>query len=437
MIKIVIPPDNIPERTYAVKMIFAHFLGLNYVLNQEETEYTQVVWEDKKLLFTNKFWENSAPLSYLNERNFPKVQYVRCEWTTEENIPMLYGKGDFVRTENSIFCPIDVPASVFFMMTRWEEYVGGEKDTISRAEGKKSVAYTNGFLNRPIVNEYVEMVWNMMCSLGYQGDRKDRKFEIIPTHDIDHPYMRQRILKSGYYLMKSVIRRDWPSVISFCRDIFLDPYDVYDFFMDCSESIGAKSHFYFMSADPSTTQDKESPYYHSRKFSRIVESVRVRGHIIGFHPGVFSQISRVAWGEEKKRIETIVGQPISEGRQHYLCFSVPNTFRIWEENNMKIDSTLSYHDVEGFRCGTGDIFPVYNILTRKDSDLLERPLVVMDATLTGYQHYKMDKIKEVLDYYLSIGKKYRMPITLLFHNSSFTGGKGVELKKLYKEIFRN
>ena len=417
-------------------MVLGHFLGLNYTLHEEQVEQTEIFWGDKKVIFADVLWKDGMPLSYLNEDNYPRVKHFRTNFAPEGNVPALYSKGEFDVSYDTVYCPIDVFASVFFMLTRWEEYVNKKKDEYGRFEGIDSIAYKNHFLDRPIVNEYVEMVWNMMKEIGYNKERKITQFELVPTHDIDHPFMRKRVLKSFYYATKSLLKWDIPSVSCFIKDLFHDPYDVYGFFMDCSEAIGVKSRFYFMSADPGTALKQDSPYMKDSRFSKIINSIKRRGHIIGFHPGVFSLESKDSWSKEKKKLESKIESTVVEGRQHYLCFSIPDSFSQWESNQMEIDSTLSYHDVEGFRCGTGMAYPVFNIISRKEYKLMERPLVVMDATLTGYRHYTIDKIKEVLHYYIEIGKRYGMPITILFHNSSFTGNYGRKLKGVYSEFFK-
>jgi hypothetical protein len=57
----------------------------------------------------------------------------------------------------------------------------------------------------------------------------------------------------------------------------------------------------------------------------------------------------------------------------------------------------------------------------------------MDGTLRQYQEYPLDKVSDVLNYYISIGKKFGSLITLLFHNSSFYGDwKGYDI--VYEKI---
>ncbi|MCS7165160.1 MAG: hypothetical protein RMJ51_02630 [Candidatus Calescibacterium sp.] len=49
---------------------------------------------------------------------------------------------------------IDLFASCFFMLSRWEEYVINKKDIHHRFSGLSSLAYRKGFLEKPIVNQF-------------------------------------------------------------------------------------------------------------------------------------------------------------------------------------------------------------------------------------------------------------------------------------------
>ena len=102
-----------------------------------------------------------------------------------------------------------------------------------------------------------------------------------------------------------------------------------------------------------------------------------------------------------------------EGRGHYLRFEVPTTWQILEDAGMEIDSTCGYADKEGFRCGTGQEYSVFNILTREKLKLKERPLLLMDTSLFGYQQLDQDIIRDLVNK-LSL---HTNMFTVLWHNT--------------------
>lgn len=67
-------------------------------------------------------------------------------------ITIIYGEDKLIIDRNSktIVCGIDIFASSFFMLTRWEEYVNKKRDNHNRFPASESLAYKFGFLNRPI-----------------------------------------------------------------------------------------------------------------------------------------------------------------------------------------------------------------------------------------------------------------------------------------------
>lgn len=438
-ITIYVPNNNLQERLYIVKTFFDVFVGIQSEIKTFEEDYSLIcLSNNKSIRIADALWsryrENSA---YLVPDALPKVIYSSNIYTPEADIPVLYGDGAIELKADQILCGIDVFASSFFMLTRWEEYVCPQLDSYQRYIGTQSIAYLNNFLFRPLVNEYAEMVWNMLKALGYEGARNDRKFEVVATHDVDHPYLELRILRTIKYVLKDILIKDFTSSLIRLKDFFRDPYDTFDFLMTTSEDAGIKSHFYLMAADASTTVSKPSKAIGSKQLKRIVSMIQNRGHIIGFHPGVFSYKDPCEWTSEKEIVDDYLGRPVKEGRQHYLMMSIPDTLSIWENSDMEIDSTLAYADVEGFRCGTGDIFPYFNFLERKEYRLKERPLILQEGTLVTYRKYPVESVAERMKSYFEIGEKYKMPITILFHNSSFSGRKGFQLRKQYIKALKN
>ena len=113
-----------------------------------------------------------------------------------------------------------------------------------------------------------------------------------------------------------------------------------------------------------------------------------------------------------------------EGRGHYLRFEVPTPWQIWEDCGMGVDSTCGYADKEGFRCGAGEEFSVFNILTREKLKLKERPVILMDFSLFGYQKLGWNKIKDILRKLM----KNKKTFTILWHNSQ------IEHRKIYEQL---
>jgi len=429
--KIIIPNNNINERDYIVDILLSEFLGLGCELKIKDTQDYQIILRNgNNLIIKDQFFNNfPKDLEYLNEKNIPeKVEFGKNDFIVEDDIPIIYGN-DFVRVKSEngkkvMECGIDIFASSFFMLTRWEEYVNKTMDKHNRFPAYASLAYKFNFLDRPVVNEYVEMLWNMLEFLGCNQKRKKREFKFIPTHDVDISYKYRSLFSGLREIGGDILKRknlklalsNLKTKVSTHLKIEKDPYDTYDYLMDVSESIGVKSYFFLHSSRAS-----KYDYNNDRFLKKIADRILKRDHFLGYHPSYDAHKDLELFKKDKRKIEDLIGQKLIFGRQHYLRFEVPTTWRIWEDANMEWDSTLSYSDKEGFRCGVCYPYSVFNILTRKKLKLKERPLIVMDSTFVTYQpHITPEEANDKISNLVEKVKKYNGEFVFLWHNSNFS-----------------
>jgi hypothetical protein len=303
------------------------------------------------------------------------------------------------------------------------------------------LAFKEGFLDRPIVNEKVKELKEKLFVLDNSLVFKEREFELVITHDIDSLYF----WKSFPQLLKLVggdilKRKNIRLALERIKEYFLvktkkrkDPFDTFDWLMDKSEGAGMESRFYFMSGG--VTEYDNNYKIDEPKAVELIKKIKERGHTIGIHPSYNAYNDAKQFKKEKYLLEKLTGQKIIEGREHFLRFEVPATWQIWEDNGMEIDSTCGYADKEGFRCGTGDEFSVFNILTRKKLKLKERPLIVMDGSFTTYQaDMNSIEIEQKIKSLIKNVQEYQGTLVLLWHNSSFYGQNQKIYQKMYKRI---
>lgn len=77
---------------------------------------------------------------------------------------MIYGQrmtGDSYYREcnHDIQQRLDVFGKASFILTFYEGVVKGDRDVHDRCLAEASLAYQEGFIERPIVNEYLEILW--------------------------------------------------------------------------------------------------------------------------------------------------------------------------------------------------------------------------------------------------------------------------------------
>jgi hypothetical protein len=446
MLRIILPDNNHSERKYAVEVLLKDFLGLDIdmVFNEHEQHYRIQLENGATLKVEDHFFSQfPGEKSYLDKHYIPRDVIVQKKTSNsflpENDIPVIYGASKIKISDADITCGIDIFASTFFMLTRWEEYVCKERDHYGRFPVKASLAARAGFLHRPLVNEYLEMLWNMLRHLGIRQERKDQKFQLLLTHDVDYPllwaspFFFLKKLGGDVFKRKSMTEAVF-SIRSYAATNFgkrHDPYDTFDYLMQLAESVNTPAHFFFMAGGKS----KLDPKYNLEAdfIKKLMVEIHERGHRIGMHPSFETFDNEELFREEKSRLEAVSPQPITCGRQHFLRFSVPETWRIWGNCGMEWDSTMGYPEQEGFRCGVCIPFPVFDFLERKKRKLREIPLLAMDTTFTVYKKSTGEETIEHLKNLLSKVQKYRGTFAILWHNSSFNTPEYSKLREVYKE----
>lgn len=443
-IKVAIPPGFTPEKEYIIGVLLSDFLGLDYTLQVSNTlNYILTLPNGKQLILQDAFFKHfEESEGYLHRKNIPnKATYTETDFSSEADVPVIFGDQNFKINENDITCGIDIFASSFFLLSRWEEYVITEKNENGNFPSEESFLQRNKIQHRPIVNEYVELLWNMLVHLGLKENRRPLKYTVKLTHDIDLIARYDNSTKYIKALAGDLILRKNPGLwLKTTSDYFKikneeinDPYDTFDFLMDVSEQNGLTSHFYFIPGLPSETDFR----YHinDKRVIRAIDKIKERNHKIGIHPSFSSFKNKEQLDIEIARLEKH-HSPITEGRQHYLKFSNPETWQDWEDTGLKYDSTIGYENRLGFRAGVCYEYPVFNILSRKKLNLIEQPLIFMESAV-----YDRRNISEVftseLQSLVQTVKKYNGNFVFLWHNSNINTYEWRKAGANYPEIVKS
>lgn len=459
------PPGHIEERNYVFRVIFKEFLGLSYETQEILGDQVQITLKDDKkertLILPDVFFQIDSdkwltlaslprePLSIWNvSQDLPEAR------VTNTNMPIIYGKllengRWFKQTEKDITLGLDILGSIFFMLTRYEEIVSSSRDEHDRFPAKASLLCREKILERPIVNEYLEILWACMKLLWSGLERKKRNYRLFLSHDIDHPFVVynqdwKQIFRNiiGDFINRKDLRLSLQRIECKVKNDFkLDPANTFDFIMDLSEKYGIRSEFYFMTDHTAGPLDGGKYSIDEPEIKYLMQRIYERGHKIGFHASYNSYNDPQQTKEEFKKLVQVteklsIKQDSWGGRQHYLRFENPTTWQNWEDARLSYDSTVGFADHIGFRAGTCYEFPVFNLKTKKVLNLIEYPLIVMDVTLwsSNYMGLKLSEITERVINLSKICRYYEGIFTLLWHNSSLLTSSQ---RKFYVEILNS
>ena len=456
------PDTFLSERRYVMDLIIKNWLGIEYEHHIWQEAYSQIEVSDNQELTLGmpdiffqtpeKIWLTdhslpTLPLPLMNlENHLDEIPL------TNSRIPIIFGCNNLGATsqrkwqqtqpflwenDKDSYLGIDIFGSAFFMLTLYEDYVKSDRDQHDRFPSTASLAYQNGFLDRPIINEYIEILWWCMKRLWPRLERKKLSFRTSVSHDVDMPFAQaftaptQLIRKCGGDIFKRNSLRlaynrfsTWQSVKR--GNYKQDPNYTFDRIMDISEQYNIKSAFYFKTTCTNTVYDDDYPIDHLfiRKLMREINS---RGHEIGLHTSyeTYQNMGQTK-AEFQKLLQVCQEEGIHQdqwgGRQHFLRWKVPCTWRNWAEAGLNYDSSLSYAGHSGFRCGVCYDFPVFDLEQRKQLSLIERPLIIMEGSVLGEQYMGLNG-QVALNFMAELKARCRLyegNFTLLWHNSSFT-----------------
>ena len=158
--------------------------------------------------------------------------------------------------------------------------------------------------------------------------------------------------------------------------------------MNAGEALGVACEFYFMTVQRRGRYE-EAYDLNKPELQELLHRIHRRGHVIGLHASYDSFRSSQTL---KKELDFLLSSARRAGvtleavggRQHYLRWENPTTWRSWEQAGLTYDTTVGFAEHAGFRCGTCRDFPAFDLLESRKLDLRERPLVLMDATLKDY-----------------------------------------------------
>ncbi len=434
------------ERRYAFEVTLGDWLGLDYAAAPaERTDVRITLMGDdagRALHLPDRFFP-AAEAAWLEPSSLPGAAIT--SWSPhapcgpiEAPLPVLFGAApgpsDASTTAQRLDLPIDIFGSIFFLLSRYEEVVSPQRDSHDRFPASASFSHRHGLLERPLANEYLEVLWAYLQRLWPGLPRRTRRYDVVPSHDIDVPFAavgrpwRRVVLGAAADLVRRrapglAVRRLVAKLAPAGRAIQLDPNNCFAYILDTSERHGLTSTF-FVKAAASDPRYDDDYALDAAPVAAVLRMIHARGHELGLHPSyhTYRDGSRLQaeFAGLLRAAERLGCQQDQWGaRQHYLRFATPATWRHYAEAGLAYDATLALADQPGFRCGACYDFPVYDLAQRRMLPLRERPLTVMEGTLldANYLGLSFDAAHERIVRLAAVCRRLAGTFNLLWHNN--------------------
>lgn len=363
-------------------------------------------------------------------------------WTSVLGLPslptpaMASPPAPFVSVEGEVWSvAYDVPSLMWWMLSRKEEVNRTDRDSHDRFAATFSHAYRNDYLDRPIVDEWVDILRQVASRCWHGLELVRSEFSWCPSHDVDFP--SRYAFRTPRGLAREVgldlLRRHKPSNLFAAARVLAttrrglhraDPANTFDWLMDLSERYSARSAFYFICGRTNPRLDAAYEPEHPA-IRATLSQIHLRGHEVGLHPSYDTYLRPDLIATEAARLRRVCAEMSIEqdtwgGRMHYLRWRTPDTLYGWELAGMRYDSTLGYADRAGFRCGTCHEYQAFDPVVDRPLRLRIRPLIAMEGTVLSSQYMGLATpeaafaaLAQLKDRCRAVGGRF----TLLWHNS--------------------
>jgi hypothetical protein len=343
----------------------------------------------------------------------------------------------------------DLIGLIYWNLARIEEIESDKLDEFDRFSAKSSHAYKHNYLERPVVDEWLHILGQIILRLWPSVKLREHTFTLSLSHDVDEPSiycfepwaaifraMGGHLIKRGD--LSAFFKAPLLKLISRKKFSTFDDYNQFDWLMKCSESVNVKSTFYFMAGRSDCARDGKYEI-HDPRIVNLLRKIYRRGHRIGIHPSFNAYKNNEIIQHEIRSLKAVLAEEGIEqmdwrSRMHYLRWENPATLLALDAAGINIDSTLGYADRAGFRGGTCFSFNAFDAVTQSQKSIRIEPLIAMDCSVIEqkYMGYGVsDKAKAKLLTLKHCCERVRGNFSLLWHNSNLTS---VAQKELYFSV---
>lgn len=405
-----------PRILYTLEFVFRYVLSLDIQFIYDKQFFIEAT--KRKLNYSNHKFSHSkcltiSPSSILIQKDIRKKEELSLLLDNIE-LPHITKKTD-----------IDPFGIIFFMISRYEEYINPNTDMHDRFPATESIAYKKGLIEYPIVDAWIDWLRKKINQVySDYSPIPPPAYHFTPSYDIDHV---RAYLWKGFTRTSGGIMRDF---LKGNKDLFFerlkvlsgqekDPYNLFEYFNSIDKKYDSSAIYFWLLGD--FGKFDKNPHHQQVHFRNEIRKVSSK-NTIGIHPSYQSFLDAGQMKIEIDRLQDISGQnSITKNRFHFLRFNMPESYRLLLNLGITDDYSMAFPDYIGFRAGTSHPFYWYDLENECSSNLKIHPFQVMDVSLKNYMLLSKEESMERIASIIENIKRYGGHFVSLWHNSSFHG----------------
>jgi len=421
--------EDSPRLRYIAEIILGDILGISW----------EIITDRRKLgkhIAINYSHENIhgafkiSPAELLFETGVCPKKIEISEWK---------GLCVFFQTSPDSDLRFDIFSAAFYLVTRYEEYLEFEPDEHQRFRSSSSLAFKNGFLEKPVIdlwtNELAKAFLQHFPSLAFRRN----EYGSLLTIDSDQPFkhLGKNIFRSigGLFRDKANIPGKMTEKYRTVIKGEKDPFNVFDYMIENLEKHSTESRFFFPVGDYSK-YDK-NPSWKNAEYRKLIRKL-AENYQIGVHPSYFASADGQMIITETARFRSMLGKVPCISRFHYLRLFLPGSYNNVLLAGISEDYSMGYPDETGFRAGIARPFFFYNLISDIKTSLRIIPFQVMDSTLFNHKKLDPERSKELVLRLINETKKVGGLFVSIWHNTSLLDNdEGRSWREVYEFTLEN
>ncbi len=430
MILVHIPEENKTKLKWVFHVVFSEWLKLDYEIIVDKRENIQISYNNKTTL-----WKTGKTINYKEKKELSSLSVNTYEFKVDgaECIKIkLFQENQLeiiAKRSNITYVDYEFFDWIYLFLSGEIDQISSSYDEHQRAVYRGSFHEDMKIIDDPIVDEYVELIENLIDEKTNRDGNSRNEYKINITCDIDTPYLFGRNgLIDLKIIIRAILKLDFRLIMSYIlTNIISKSYDPYYAALRYIIKVNKEhknNNLTFFCIPKVTDKRYDGEYLNpSKDYEKFKALIKKSKWAIGVHPGYKAGTNSKEMCMSIQEFRRIFSeQDTIRARMHYLRWNSAVTPELLARYGVTNDSTVMFPDRCGFKAGTCREYPMYDFTGNRVLSIRQSPLLIMDNTLfePDYMNLSATDAVIIFENYKSKVKKFGGIFTVLWHNSSLT-----------------
>ena len=402
---------NSPRIEYTFNHIFKLILNKDFSITNSKSEF--IDFKGYKFSYANVpiseelFFQSNG---LLEERGLENHEIIIFEW---DNLKCFFKVGQ----KSAI--PFDIFSAIFFLLSRYEEYMPHSSNNHSQFSHLESVAYKENFLEIPLIDFWIEKLISVLenkIKLKCKIDSKNQIASIIISSLRPYKYTNKYPFESFMIWFKNLFKLNlWEAIehLLVLLKIKIDPWEIDDYIKDLLLDSKNKVLFFFSFSSESFFRD-ETPKT-NENFKEYIKDVHDNFEI-GLLPSNNALKMLKTFELENFNISKLIHIKIDKILLQEGLKKISEDYKNSLSLDYANDFSMGYVDAFGYRASTSSSFFFYDLSNEIKTKLLVTPFVAHHRLI---DKISLSEVADKIQKFKEIAKRFSGSFSIILNNEIF------------------